>query len=636
MQLPAVFCALVIRGAWQVLVLNSKKLVKPLAVDIRFNPREEDEDTATESVPPPLAEEPGNNVVDAGRIEVLSSALRTWAPVLLKAGVADQGSDTAFSKSFLIGIASWLDSVAKSLRCGATTTVVSRGKLNYTFDAVFLIRCVILSDSLTDDRNLADVVDQTMEAFLPGPLAAWWEAHRHDKRECKVPSAPVLSKCRLAFDAAYCKHWQNAISSMSVLPPTYMLADSSPQFQRDWFIMEFTQPAVTLDGEVVFKLLLDLGKTIGSNEDATLDKRQKWTAALKDMIVRHVPIPTALGSGRTSIGHKLHNLLHALYMDCGSWGALRRFLESVVSFTTDQGVESHLAFAPSSVMEGSFVPRLGAWQDVHIFFGEGASQADGPDSGLFGGGFPTSGAIVFGGIKHVPSDAGGYAECCHAVGCLREIWACCPEPGCRVPLCNEHISSTACHEHSVTIDWRRCVCKHCKTQQSARDASNSAGLFFEVPPRPWATKPPHLVGKAAPPPPPPHRTSRPPRRRAPSAAAPPAPSAAAPPAALRLGQLGLGQLMPNCLWIPGALHILHGACGNLTKEPGPHARLPPPPPAPLDDCECYCYFYFYRGCRFLSSMLFIAGVVAVLIGVVVLLVIVLRMKQKQASLLDLT
>ena len=130
------------------------------------------------------------------------------------------------------------------------------------------------------------------------------------------------------------------------------------------------------------------------------------------------------------------------------------------------------------------------------------------------------------------------------------------------------------------------VCLQALQDAAARDASNSAGLFFEVPPRPWATKPPHPAGKAAPPPPP-HRTSRPPRRRAPSAAAPPAPSAAAPPAALRLWQLGLGQLMPICLWIPGALHILHGACGNLTKEPGPHAPLPPPPPAPLDDCECY-------------------------------------------------
>lgn len=132
------------------------------------------------------------------------------------------------------------------------------------------------------------------------------------------------------------------------------------------FILEYT--FLVKDATRLFDSMQELSRCRADGDDgeallADIDQTA-LDAELRDMISRHVPIPTSIGSGRGSVAHKAHALLHSLYMDLGSWASVRDFMASVVSFTSDQGVEALLATLPAGIMDKDFVPRLGEWTKV--------------------------------------------------------------------------------------------------------------------------------------------------------------------------------------------------------------------------------------------------------------------------------
>jgi hypothetical protein len=131
------------------------------------------------------------------------------------------------------------------------------------------------------------------------------------------------------------------------------------------FILEYT--FLVNDATRLFDIMQDLSRCRenGHGAEALIDVDQTaLDVELREMIARHVPIPTSIGSGRGSVAHKAHALLHSLFMDLGSWKALKNFMASVVSFTSDQGVEALLASLPVDIMDQEFVPRLGEWTKV--------------------------------------------------------------------------------------------------------------------------------------------------------------------------------------------------------------------------------------------------------------------------------
>lgn len=57
--------------------------------------------------------------------------------------------------------------------------------------------------------------------------------------------------------------------------------------------------------------------------------------------------------------HKVHNMLHSLVVDLGSWSKVKTFCDRVVSITTDHGVESLLVEAPTCILTGEYLPNVG-------------------------------------------------------------------------------------------------------------------------------------------------------------------------------------------------------------------------------------------------------------------------------------
>ena len=179
----------------------------------------------------------------------------------------------------------------------------------------------------------------------------------------KVPDASLLSKARLALDMAYAAYWQkeHAGKNFDGVGAMYLLCDSSPQCGFDWLLLEVW---VLYGGDEELATLftsictLSCGLTDGAAKE-TLVK------SIEQRFKRHVSPPTVLGSKRAQLSHKLHALLHSLFLENFTWTNVWRMLQRTVSLTTDLGTESGLATVTTR-QEGlqTCIPKLGDWSQA--------------------------------------------------------------------------------------------------------------------------------------------------------------------------------------------------------------------------------------------------------------------------------
>ena len=76
-------------------------------------------------------------------------------------------------------------------------------------------------------------------------------------------------------------------------------------------------------------------------ERSRLDKLLQ-AVAQQPAVDIHLSVPVAHGSKRASIAHKVHALLHTLYLEVGGWHRVGEFLASTRALTSDYGAESGL------------------------------------------------------------------------------------------------------------------------------------------------------------------------------------------------------------------------------------------------------------------------------------------------------
>ena len=174
---------------------------------------------------------------------------------------------------------------------------------------------------------------------------------------------------RLALDATWCLHWRRYLQRKVETVIGFcinLMADSSPVFGHDWFLTMFE--LMTVKGWWDFVAAVQ-AKLVAS-EDVGNFSNEFWKA----MSEIHTSVPTALGSARATLVHKVHAFLHSLIIELGSWELVRKVCELVVVVTTDMGVEAELALVPSRILTGNFLPHV---------FSDSASVWDGDLARLF-------------------------------------------------------------------------------------------------------------------------------------------------------------------------------------------------------------------------------------------------------------
>ena len=145
-----------------------------------------------------------------------------------------------------------------------------------------------------------------------------------------------------------------------------LMADSSPVFGRDWFIVQYE--IICFAGlEGLFEDMCGCESLRHSDPDnETVEqararslraKRLQQIEGARDL---HITTPTAVGSRRASIAHKMHNLLHTLLIDCKALLHVLSFCIRVACITTDHGTESLVSKAPRCILSADdFMPHIG-------------------------------------------------------------------------------------------------------------------------------------------------------------------------------------------------------------------------------------------------------------------------------------
>ena len=244
---------------------------------------------------------------------------------------------------------------------------------SYTHSSVDLIKLLLISTNVTSNHRLPVIIERVLGYVLPGYTL---DMLREQMERLKVASPSTISRMQRVLDCAYCLHWRRRWSELHASNTTsiYLMADSSPQFKQDWFLQIVR---ICTDIRLVNNARMDIiAMHCTGLPDWSADEWRDWvldlgpnelsclrayTATLRRHCISHTLIPTATGSKRGSSLHKLHNMVHALFMDHGTWEGVGRFLDSVVAFVSDQGTERLLAQVPFTLEElrrTSWTPQL--------------------------------------------------------------------------------------------------------------------------------------------------------------------------------------------------------------------------------------------------------------------------------------
>ena len=125
-----------------------------------------------------------------------------------------------------------------------------------------------------------------------------------------------------------------------------MLCDSTPMFWHDWFVLAYD---VFSHDHLCkcFDLMIDLFVASHATEqDLPVNVLNDFWDADKWI---HTGIPTALGSRRVSIAHKIHCLIHAFIIEFQQWLTVKRLCARVGFMVIDIGVWNLVAGTPADI-----------------------------------------------------------------------------------------------------------------------------------------------------------------------------------------------------------------------------------------------------------------------------------------------
>jgi hypothetical protein len=74
--------------------------------------------------------------------------------------------------------------------------------------------------------------------------------------------------------------------------------------------------------------------------------RQSWSQTQRELLVKHFHVPVAKGSRASDLSQTVSGLVHSWRLECITEDVLRNFYESLMTHTTDLGVEGGVAEYP--------------------------------------------------------------------------------------------------------------------------------------------------------------------------------------------------------------------------------------------------------------------------------------------------
>ena len=277
---------------------------------------------------------PGNAVLDADSLDKATTSLIQVAQAVMTGTAADDPQ----TLDRLRGVVSWLTNLRSQL---AGDDAAHRR----VHDMQHLIHCVASAGLLQDAGDLRTAVLLTLRGCLPPALSKVCEeiltqptripsrsqlyAHRSTLHLGWILLQRTSARKVLEEDGGRCVRWSTV--------------DASPQGSHDWLM----SASVTMSVADSARALRMAEALVSCPANAAFDAQEKQLIdTLAPLLQWHPACPVAQGSGRASLEHKLHALIHKERLQSCSWSDAASLLNSTVSWTTDQGVESGIAALP--------------------------------------------------------------------------------------------------------------------------------------------------------------------------------------------------------------------------------------------------------------------------------------------------
>ena len=261
----------------------------------------------------------------------LAKSLRKWAPAILQSHLVE--SERLETKVFLEETVLKLENYSSSLGRAACQHARSN---QISPDKIVKALCVCMN--LKNRSQLGATLKAAIDAAFPG---------MKDELFVKMPSGSALSRKQILVDAAYCCYWRDLLTNHE--GPLYLWADSSPQGGVDWLlsIVSYIKRTDLQDcaeaADYLCKSVQDFGNACQCDDkDAMLDisqKRHDQGLLLKSKILHHRQVPMALGSGASSLEHKIKCMCRKLFSESQSFPSLTRILSCIRCICTDMGTE---------------------------------------------------------------------------------------------------------------------------------------------------------------------------------------------------------------------------------------------------------------------------------------------------------
>ena len=115
-------------------------------------------------------------------------------------------------------------------------------KCRLLYNAKFMVQALVMSDLLSNDRSLREVLSRAVRLVLPPALSEPLAA-AIDSPSLRMPSASALSRWRFLLDASLMLHFRKSLHSEPCL--RYAMADSSTQGGRDYELLVPTTISVS-------------------------------------------------------------------------------------------------------------------------------------------------------------------------------------------------------------------------------------------------------------------------------------------------------------------------------------------------------------------------------------------------------
>jgi hypothetical protein len=275
-------------------------------------------------------------------LESIADYLREVAPRIL--GPAPDIAE----QSQLEGVIQTLDNLMNNITTdGRVVDRRTYGSGTQRFSTRYLVRILMLADLVKDDKDLGQAVRFAVECVLPEAFCKQFVSLLPGKSQ---PSQPTVGRSRLNLDVSHMLVMRDINLAHSLcefgLPARYVLCDASVQGGVDWvlthviFISAENLVAAWCAQTELIKLRAQLRDVADPTHEHEEDLAQMNQIILRS-IQHHTLPPASVGSGKgnATLSHKLHCVMHAARLELSSLSQLRMFNKSVMSMTTDLGVE---------------------------------------------------------------------------------------------------------------------------------------------------------------------------------------------------------------------------------------------------------------------------------------------------------